>query len=73
MVWLLDRIVDWWMARCPHPGEDVAFDILEGDLDGLGSGKAVSLCKRCGATRFVFAGRPGEWRRPRPLWCGKNR
>lgn len=66
---LLDRLVDWWMARCPHNSDDVAFDILEGAMDGLGSGEAVSLCRRCGAIRFVFAGKPGAWRRPRPMWA----
>ena len=65
MTWLLDRIVDWWMARCSHPGDDTAADILEGALDGLD----VRWCHRCGAHKF----NEGEWRRPRPLWCGKNR
>jgi len=73
MMWILDRIVDWWMARCAHDPDDVAFDVLEGELDGLSSGKALSLCNRCGAIRSVYAGKPGSWRRPRPLWCGKNR
>jgi hypothetical protein len=57
---LLDNLVDWWLKRCPHAGQNVAADILEG-----GSDVAVKYCRRCGAVRPEYS---SEWRRPRPLW-----
>ncbi len=62
---ILDRIVDWWMSRCAHPGDDVAADILDGAIPGYDT----RWCRRCGSYKF----NEGDWRRPRPLWCGKNR
>ena len=70
--WLLDHIVDWWMSRCAHPSEGVAADILEGE------GKSelqLRWCRRCGAYGWASPDRAvhdWNWRRPRPLWCGKN-
>lgn len=58
---IIERIVDWWMRRCPHYGYYVAADILEGG----GSGVEVKYCRRCGAVRTSYS---KEWRRPRPLW-----
>lgn len=59
-MWLLDKIIDWWLQKCPHDGRDVAADILEGD-----GPTQVKYCRRCGAVRREFE---KEWRRPRPLW-----
>ena len=63
----LDMIVEWWLRRCPHHGDHVAADILEGSLaDGR-----VRYCRRCGAVSIAY-GNPqislSEWRRPRPRW-----
>ncbi len=60
MTWLLDKLVDWWMSRCRHHGDDVAADLLEG-----GGADEVSWCRRCGSVSLNH----GEFRRPRPLWA----
>lgn len=64
---LLDKIADWWLARCQHNGANVAADILDGDWD---HGR-VKYCRRCGAVQIAHDIAPvalSEWRRPRPLW-----
>jgi hypothetical protein len=57
---IIDRIVDWWLKKCPHRDDHVAADILEG-----GGGVEVEYCRRCGAVRPAYS---SEWRRARPLW-----
>lgn len=64
---ILDRLIDWWLRRCPHDGRHVAADILEGGWD---RGR-VAYCRRCGAVRICYDTHPmsiGVWRRPDPLW-----
>jgi hypothetical protein len=64
---ILDRLVDWWMRKCPHNDAHVASDILEGGMD---DGR-VAYCRRCGSVRILYDASPqgnAEWRRPRPLW-----
>jgi len=56
----IDSLIDRWLRACPHDGNDVAADILEG-----GGAVAVKYCRRCGAVRPEYS---SEWRRPRPLW-----
>jgi hypothetical protein len=56
---MLDWVVDWWMARCPHDRGDVMADLMEGEGE-----TEVKYCRRCGAVRRSFE---KEWRRPRPL------
>jgi hypothetical protein len=57
---VIDYFVDWWLRHCPHDGQNVAADLLEGS-----GGVAVKYCRRCGAVRPEYS---SEWRRPRPLW-----
>lgn len=63
---LLDKLVDWWMRRCPHDGHHVAADILNGGNPDI----QVKYCRRCGAVRIdcMTADDIGFWDRPRPLW-----
>lgn len=60
--------------RCPHPGEMVAVDILEGCGD-----YEIAYCRRCGAVSPNLSSKPltpygmahREWRLPDPhLWRG---
>lgn len=69
---LIDRFVEWWLSRCSHEGQHVAYDLLEGGARDIG----VSYCRRCGAARVrhgnPFADGPlqfGAWRVPKPTWC----
>lgn len=69
---LFDRIIDWWIRRCPHDGSHVAADILEG---GWNNGR-VKYCRRCGAVQIAYDASPmglSEWRRPRPIWFPHGR
>lgn len=71
MTRLLDRLLDWLLARCEH--DDVTADITEGALahpSGSSGMHSLQWCRRCGAYRFAGdAQYKSEWRRPRPLWC----
>lgn len=51
-------------TRCGHPPDTVTADILSGALDGLAGGHAVEWCQICGAYRFSFNDRTGEWNLP---------
>lgn len=61
-MWILDRMVDWWIQRCRHDSRNVTFDLLERTVE---IHNRVFHCRRCGAVRL---GNSPEWRRPRPLW-----
>jgi len=64
---IVDRLITWWIDRCPHDGGHIAADILEGGWD---NGR-VSYCRRCGSYRIHYDTKPfsiTEWRKPRPLW-----
>ena len=71
--WISDQILSFLQRRCPHPGEMVAVDILEGSGD-----YEIAYCRRCGAISptLALAANPAsrerrEWRRPdRNLWRG---
>lgn len=73
--WLADQILSWLQARCRHPGDMVAVDILE----GCGHGVEVSYCRRCGSVKTIWRPKTPNgpqmrdtWRPPNPnLWRGK--
>jgi hypothetical protein len=56
---IIDYFVDWWLTRCPHDGQNVAADLLEG------SGNVrVKYCRRCGAVHVLNIRANGAGRAP---------
>ena len=65
--YLQDCVLAFLQRRCPHPGEMVAVDILEGDAREL----EIAYCRRCGSVKISRDGKQSTWRRPDPhLWRG---
>lgn len=71
---LEDTLLAALQRRCDHPGNMVAFDLLEGCADGV----QVKYCRRCGSAQTLWQPNAGGgrfialdhcWRRPDPhLW-----
>lgn len=65
--WLVKRVWAWFIARCPHPADQVVYDVLEGDAVWRHdhSDYRVYYCTRCGAIKRHVE---KEFRLPHPEW-----
>ena len=52
--YLQDWMFRFLQKRCRHPGEMVAADLLEGNVDHI----QIRYCRRCGAVKVEWSPRP---------------